>query len=239
MSTSQTVKISSGKILDYTIKKDGFKTIHGSKLINSNDTININMIADTETTYYFGQRIGGIATVVGQYNSNDGKKYMFALLDSTYYTKTAWATDLAYSDTGLPNYDESSPIYQNKESATYNTNYILNRFASSFKMEAFQHCRNAGNLTFNGQLYQFQLPNDYEVQQIYENRAKLYELDPTTSTNTPYNLANWNFNETYDLWSSNEWGSNSSWALNSDGLWNANSKLSDYGVVPILEIELS
>ena len=237
MSTSQTVKISSGKILDYTIKKDGFKTIHGSKLINSNDTINIDMIAETETTYYFGQRIGGIATVVGQYNSNDGKKYMFALLDSTYYTKTAWATDLAYSDTGLPNY-ESSPIYQNKESATYNTDYILNRYASNLKREAFQHCRNAGNLTFNGQLYQFQLPNAYEVQQIYENRAKLYELDPTTSTNTSYNLANWNFNGTYDLWSSNECTSYNSWRLDSNGSWGNYSKSAAYGVVPIIEIPL-
>lgn len=238
MSTSQTVKISSGKILDYTIKKDGFKTIHGSKLINSNDTINIDMIAETETTYYFGQRIGGIATVVGQYNSNNGKKYMFALLDSTYYTKTAWATDFAYSDTGLPNY-ESSPIYQNKESATYNTDYILNTYASSFKMEAFQHCRNAGNLTFNGQLYQFQLPNAYEVQQIYNNRAKLYELDPTTSTNTSYNLANWNFNESSYLWSSNEYNSNHSWNLDSDGSWDTNPKQVQYGVCPIIEIELS
>ena len=166
MSTSQTVKISSGKILDYTIKKDGFKTIHGSKLINSNDTINIDMIADTETTYYFGQRIGGIATVVGQYNSNDGKKYMFALLDSTYYTKTAWASGLYKIGVGLPDY-LSAPTSQNLESATYNTDYILNNYSGN--LEAFQYCRNAGNLTFNGQLYQFQLPNTYEVQQIFDN----------------------------------------------------------------------
>lgn len=236
MSTSQTVKISSGKILDYTIKKDGFKTIHGSKLINSNDTINIDMIADTETTYYFGQRIGGIATVVGQYNSNDGKKYMFALLDSTYYTKTALANGLYGTDTGLPNYS-SAPTSQNLESATYNTDYILNNYSGN--LEAFQHCRNAGNLTFNGQLYQFQLPNAYEVQQIYENRAKLYELDPTTSSNTSYNLANWNFNGSSYLWSSNEHGLNSSWELDSNGSWSNDAKRFISGVVPILEIELS
>ena len=236
MSTSQTVKISSGKILDYTIKKDGFKTIHGSKLINSNDTINIDMIADTETTYYFGQRIGGIATVVGQYNSNDGKKYMFALLDSTYYTKTAWASGLFGTDVGLPNYS-SAPTSQNLESATYNTDYILSNYSGN--LEAFQYCRNAGNLTFNGQLYQFQLPNAYEVQQIFDNRTKLYELDPTTSTNTSYNLANWNFNGTSYLWTSNEYDAYNSWELYSDGSWDYNSRNNTYGVVPILEIELS
>lgn len=236
MSTSQTVKISSGKILDYTIKKDGFKTIHGSKLINSNDTINIDMIAETETTYYFGQRIGGIATVVGEYNSNDGKKYMFAVLDSTYYTKTTWASGLFGTDTDLPNY-LSAPTSQNKESATYNTDYILNNYSGN--LEAFQHCRNAGNLTFNGQLYQFQLPNIDEVQRIYDNRAKLYELDPTTSSNTSYNLANWNFNGTSYLWTSNEYDSYNSWELDPNGSWDYNSKSNTYGVVPIIEIELS
>ena len=237
MSTSQTVKISSGKILDYTIKKDGFKTIHGSKLINSNDTINIDMIADTETTYYFGQRIGGIATVVGQYNSNDGKKYMFALLDSTYYTKTAWASGLFGTDVGLPNYS-SAPTSQNLESATYNTDYILSNYSGN--LEAFQYCRNAGNLTFNGQLYQFQLPNTYEVQQIFDNRAKLYELDPTTSSNTSYNLANWYFDGLSYLWSSNEYNSDNSWRLFSDSSWNHRGFKKDIGgVVPVLEIELS
>lgn len=238
MSTSKTVKISSGKILDYTIKKDGFKTIHGSKLINDDSTINIDMIADTETTYYFGQRIGGIATVVGNYSANDGKKYMFAVLDSTYYTKTAWASGLYGFDTGLPNYS-SAPTTSNKESATYNTDYLLNTYSSSVEMEAFKHCRNAGNLTFNGQLYQFQLPNAYEVQQIFNNRAALYELDPTTSSNTSYNLANWNFNGTSYLWSSNEYGSNGSWELNSNGSWDYYDKDGTFGVVPILEIELS
>ena len=237
MSTSQTVKISSGKILDYTIKKDGFKTIHGSKLINSNDTINIDMIADTETTYYFGQRIGGIATVVGQYNSNDGKKYMFALLDSTYYTKTAWASGLYRTDVGLPNYS-SAPTSQNLESATYNTDYILSNYSGN--LEAFQYCRNAGNLTFNGQLYQFQLPNTYEVQQIFDNRAKLYELDPTTSSNTSYNLANWNFNGTSYLWTSNEYNSSDPWRMFSYGSWDHRGYKKDTGgVVPIIEIELS
>lgn len=237
MSTSQTVKISSGKILDYTIKKDGFKTIHGSKLINSNDTINIDMIADTETTYYFGQRIGGIATVVGLFHdTKNNKKYMFAILDSTYYTKTAWTTGLYGTDTGLPNYS-SDPTRSYLESATYNTDYILNNYSGN--LEAFQHCRNAGNLTFNGQLYQFQLPNADEVQRIYDNRAKLYELDPTTSSNTSYNLANWNFNGSSYLWSSNEYNSDYSWELNSDGSWNGNTKNTTYGVVPVLEIELS
>ena len=236
MSTSQTVKISSGKILDYTIKKDGFKTIHGSKLINSNDTINIDMIADTETTYYFGQRIGGIATVVGEYNSNDGKKYMFALLDSTYYTQTTWASGLFGTDTGLPNYS-STPTSQNKESATYNTDYILNNYSGN--LEAFQHCRNAGNLTFNGQLYQFQLPNAYEVQQIFDNRTKLYELDPTTSTNTSYNLANWSFDRSPYFWSSNEFNSENVWALKSNGSWESAARnFGTFGVCPIIEIPL-
>ena len=192
------------------------------------------------STLKFGDRIDNKATVVGTYDSNDGKKYAFAVLDSTYYGKTAWSSGLNGTDTGLPNYSPEPNDEQNKESATYNTDYIINNYSDK-AIEAFTFVRNAGNLTFNGKKYKCQLPNAYELQQIYNNRAKLYELDPTASSNTAYNLKDWWFGDesVANVWSSNEFDSGTAWLMDLDGAWLAIDRSEISGVVPILEIELS
>ena len=185
----------------------------------------------------FGDRIDNKATVVGTYNSNDGKKYVYAVLDSSYYGDKSWSTDIFNDETntGLPDYT-SAPTSQNTESATYNTNYILTNYSDK-ATEAFTYCRSIEPLNFNGETYNCQLPNAYELQQIYNNRAKLYELDPTTSTNTSYNLAEWNF---LVAWSSNERNTDSSWCLGKGNSWeNSDFKDMQYTVIPIIEIELS
>ena len=185
----------------------------------------------------FGDRINNKATVVGTFDSNDGKKYVYAILDSSYYSDKSWSTDIFNDETntGLPDYT-SAPTSQNTESATYNTNYILTNYSDK-ATEAFTYCRSIEPLNFNGETYNCQLPNAYELQQIYNNRAKLYELDPTTSTNTSYNLAEWNF---FIAWSSNERNTDSSWCLGKDNSWeNSDTKDMQYTVIPILEIELS
>lgn len=184
----------------------------------------------------FGDRINNKATVVGTFDSNDGKKYVYAVLDSSYYGDKSWSTDIFNDETntGLPDYT-SAPTSQNTESATYNTNYILTNYSDK-ATEAFTYCRSIEPLNFNGKTYNCQLPNAYELQQIYNNRAKLYELDPTTSTNTSYNLAEWDF---FVAWSSNERNTDSSWCLGKGNYWeNSDFKDMQYTVIPIIEIPL-
>ena len=81
----------------------------------------------------FGDRIDNKATVVGTYDSNDGKTYVYAVLDAQYRgANIAWSTGLYDSDidTGLPNYESSASLNeQNHESATYNTDFIINNYS--------------------------------------------------------------------------------------------------------------
>ncbi len=186
----------------------------------------------------FGDRIDNKATIVGTFESNDGKKYAFAVLDSAYYGQHNWASGLNGTDTGLPNYATEDEVLVAKESATYNTDYILNNYSDK-ETEAFAYCRSIEPLNFNGKIYNCQLPNAYELKQIYNNSEKLYELDPTTSTNASYNLANWEFNGVSDVWSSNECNSDSSWELQSVGVPYNYTKNGPLGVIPIIEIPLS
>ena len=189
------------------------------------------------STLKFGDRIDNKATVVGTFESSDLGTVAFAVLDSSYYDDKSWSTDIFNDETntGLPDYT-SAPTSQNTESATYNTNYILTNYSDK-ATEAFTYCRSIEPLNFNGETYNCQLPNAYELQQIYNNRAKLYELDPTTSTNTSYNLAEWNF---LVAWSSNERNTDSSWCLGKGNSWeNSDFKDMQYTVIPIIEIELS
>ena len=188
----------------------------------------------------FGDRIDNKATVVGEYSSNDGKKYVFAVLDAQYRgVNIAWSTNLGINriDTGLPNYS-SVPTEQNKESATYNTNYILNNYSA---VEAFTFCRNIESLRFDDKQYNCQLPNCYELQQIYNKKSELDALDPTAEANSTKKLSNWGFGSQYAyVWSSNEHDSERSWLIDSSGLGKYSNKNNDtYGVVPVLEIELS
>lgn len=197
-------------------------------------------VPDTPATLKFWDRIDNKATVVGTYNSNDGKKYAFAVLDAQYRgADIAWSTELEEIDTSLPNYS-SSPTEQNKESATYNTDHIINNYTDK-AIEAFTFCRNAGNLIFNGKVYQFQLPNLYELQQIYNNRTDLEALDPTAGANTDKTLSNWSFGSINNyVWSSNENDIESAWGLDEygDGIYDYKSA-SEGGVCPIVEIEIS
>ena len=193
---------------------------------------------DIPTTLKFGDRIDNKATVVGTFESSDLGTVVVAVLDSTYYGQHNWASGLNVTDTGLPNYATEDEALAAKESATYNTDYILNNYSNK-ATEAFTYCRSIEPLNFNGKKYNCQLPNAYELKQIYNNSEKLYELDPTTSTNTSYNLANWDFNGLYDIWSSNECTSDSSWEIQPVGALDNYSKDGPFGVIPIIEIPLS
>lgn len=196
-------------------------------------------IPDTPTALKFGDRIDNKATVVGTFESNNGTKYAFAVLDAQYRgTKIAWSTGLYETDTGLPNYS-SAPTEQNHESATYNTDYILNNYSDK-ETEAFTHCRNIEPLNFNGKKYYGQLPNAYELQQIFNMKTELDALDPTAETNSTKKLSNWGFGSQYaGVWSCVEYNSYNSWILLSVGSWNLYTKNYACGVVPIIEIPIS
>lgn len=186
----------------------------------------------------FGDRIDNKATVVGTFESSDLGTLMYAVLDAQYRgANIAWASGLYGIDTGLPNYS-SAPTEQNKESATYNTDYIINNYSDK-AIEAFTYCRNIEPLNFNGKKYNCQLPNAYELQQIFNMKTELDELDSTAENNPPKTLSNWGIGSLYtSVWTSVERNPGYSWLLHSSGLWDTGGKNDVYGVVPIIEIPI-
>lgn len=187
------------------------------------------------STLKFGDRIDNKATVVGTYESSDLGKVVFALLDSSTYGISEWAYDLYGINTDLP--DDLSDSF----SATHNTNYIISTYGDKI-ISAFKHCRQITPLNFNNRVYKCQLPNLSELEQIFNNRSKLYQLDPTASSNESYNLRNWKFGSVSMAWSSNECYQNHGYAFSSNGYNSQLSKRGDNGlaaVLPIIEIKLS
>ncbi len=232
---------------DYLCFINGVGIKIGNKLIIKNNK-KIDVTPDTPTidpaTLKFGDRIDNKATVVGTYDSNDGKTYVYAVLDAQYRgANIAWSTGLYVSDidTGLPNYESSTPLSeQNHESATYNTDFIINNYSDK-KIEAFTFVRNVEPLTYNGKTYKCQLPNTYELLQIFNKKTELDALDPTAEANSTKKLSNWGFgsNSEYVL-TSNEFSKWDSWEMGPSGSYNNYSKGNgNRGVCPIIEIPIS
>ena len=227
---------------DYLCFINGVGIKIGNKLIIKNNK-KIDVTPDTPTidpsTLKFGDRIDNKATVVGTFKSSDLGTVVYAVLDAQYRgTKIAWANGLYGIDTGLPNYTSEENVLNATESATYNTDYILNNYSNK-ETEAFTHCRNIEPLNFNGKKYYGQLPNAYELLQIYNNRNALDTLDSTIEANEDKKLSNWEFASRYAcVRSSNEYNSNNSWTLSSDGSWSSRNKSTKVGVVPIIEIQV-
>lgn len=181
--SSKTVKVTNGKIVNYTITAPGYKTINGSQLITADTTINKNMIAETDPNgvYSLGDRIGGCASFVCYFNStnpetNVDQKYAVFVLDAKY--RSFYEDSIQLSVSGLPKYSSSTAALDAKESATYNTDFIIN---SSDNNTYFLAARNAATIFLGGVTYSSQFPNIYEMQQIYNNKTVLNSIDTTAS----------------------------------------------------------
>lgn len=189
----------------------------------------------------FGDRIDNKATVVGTFNSSDLGTVVYAVLDAQYRGANIYCSSGLYgTDTGLPNYSKKENALNAKESATYNTDYIINNYSDK-SIEAFTFVRNADNLTFNDKQYNCQLPNAYELQQIFNMKTELDALDPTAGANSTKKLSNWGFGSKHPVvWTSTECDSDDVWILDSDNAWSVSAKgvAPNYGVCPIIEIPL-
>lgn len=198
--SSKTVKITNGKIINYTISADGYKTINGSKLITNDDSININMIAETDPNgvYSLGDRIGGIASFAGYFNginpdTNINQTYAIFVLDAKYRGHTNWVSS-SYADpyiTGLPRYDTEVKAQAATDPATWTNDFLLqNASTAGGTIYAINFARNY-KITINGQIYSSQLPNANELSTIFDNRVALDTFDPTVSDYPNNSLTTW------------------------------------------------
>lgn len=193
--SSKTVKITNGKILNYKISAPNYKTIYGSQLITADGTITKNMIPEisAEGVYSLGDRIGDISSFVCYFNSTNpetlaDQKYAVFVLDAQYRTNNVTFGD-ANAASLLPQYSGSEALSA-KESATYNTDVFVNNFSSSQAVAVYT-ARTAALLSIGGVNYQSQLPNAFELQQIFNSKATLDDLDPTLTNNIGKDLTTW------------------------------------------------
>ena len=224
MSITKTVNVTKGKVIHYTIKKTGYKTVSGSKLITANADININMVSSSSSSgpYTFGDRIGGCATFYTYFDSINpdtqaSQKYAVFVLDAAYRRASVqWGP--SGTDTPLPNYSGSESALAAKESATYNTDVIFNNYTpSSSYFQAFYYARNPGGqsliINVDGTNYTPQLPTIYELNVMYPYRTQLDALDPTLADGTgEIHL----FVDYQRPWSSTESNSTSAWMFYTD-----------------------
>jgi len=224
MSTTKTVNVTTGKVLNYTIKKQGYKTISGSKFIDQDETININMIPESSqnNVYVFGDRIGGCATFYTYFDSinpdtNVAQKYAVFVLDA-YYRRATTKWSANGTDTPLPNYTSIENVLAAKESATYNTQLIFDTYSpTSSSYDAFYYARNPNGqallINVDGVNYAPQLPNIYELNVMYPYKDQLDALDPTLADGTGSIHLFVNYQRP---WSSNEYNGTSAWRFYTD-----------------------
>lgn len=231
---------------------DNSITLSNNEVYTRNNTLDKHVVLpnstsnpDTPTidpsTLKFGDRIDNKATVVGTFESNDLGKVVFAVLDAQYRgINVAWAS---YYTDALPKYSSSADALNAKESATYNTTVLSNASIDDFP--AANYARNRKNIEYEGKSYQCQLPNAYELQQIFNNKELLDSYDTTAESNSSKKLSNWGFENKNNnggrsdgVYSSSMYDMYGAYYLLSDGSW-GNSKTSTFAVIPIIEIPLS
>lgn len=207
---SKTCKVESGTEIEYEIKCVHYKTVKNSITLTEDTTLNIEMEESTIPTE-FGERIGGVATVIGVYTDYAGKEYVYALLDSNYRIEDYSSHGYIYSvPTNIRMYSNTTQILQNgvTPSAAEVTDLMVNFYeGTEYTYNPFstiryyqQHCT---PVVIDGKTYNLQLPNVYELSNILNNYSTLDSLDPTLISGSPwYSLTNILSSSYYYIWSS-------------------------------------
>lgn len=181
-----------------------------------------------------GDRLNNVATFVTYFTDSQNNKLAVFVLDAIY--RKLSGTSFSTSDTSLIKaYGSAQLALASKDSATYTTDKVfagVTPSASSYS--SFYYARNPSGTEFtttvNGKVYKSQLPNLYELNEIYTNKTALNAVDPTNTEST--NLADWNFDGSA---TSNAIGYGGGvWAIKkNEGIGNRGG---DKGVIPVLEI---
>ena len=158
------------------------------------------------------------------------------LLDAQYRSNSTQWCSSNNKVTNLPLYSNlaTSNVYEAKETATANTQLILDYCtASSYTSTACTHCRSK-SFTIGGTTYYGQLPNLIELDYLAKHYSEFDLLDASASTSTSTN-----FSLARSMWSSSQYDSRDSWYLYSNGgcaHYNSDGKTSNNFACPVLEI---
>lgn len=175
-----------------------------------------------------------IGTVCGFFTDANDMEYAVVCLDARYRNwNTQWCS-ANVEITNLPLYNnvKTSNIWGTKETATFNTQKILDYCSShSATSSACSHCRSQ-SFVIEGVTYNGQLPNVYEIVYINQYYNTIETMDTSASSQTSTN-----FSEARSFWGSNQSLSSSAWYIQTNGIMGRNTKTGEYVMTcPVLEI---
>lgn len=174
-----------------------------------------------------------IGTYIMDFTDANNNTYKVIILDAQYRAKSkAWGAG-NNAITNLPLYGAltTSNIWEAKETATFNTQAIVNYCnANSVVSAAVSHCRSL-SFVINETTYYGQLPNMNELYEVGRFYNTIESMDPTSSTNTDLNFA-----ASRTIWSSSQLTGNGAWALYNNCATNSKFKADSTYVCPVLEI---
>lgn len=179
-------------------------------------------------------------TEIGTHYMNfvDGSNnvYKVILLDAQYRNAdTEWAsipTGTAVTDLPLYSNLQSSNVWEAKETATYNTQKILDFCAANnYNSTSCSHCRSK-SFTIGGVTYYGQLPNMIELIYVALRYGSFDALDSSAASYPAKNFSN-----PHPFWSSNQQDTINGWILNGNGhIEQFDRDTSQFFTSPVLEI---
>lgn len=171
-----------------------------------------------------------IGTVAGFFTDANNIEYAVICLDAQYRPNTMGWCSNSDEILGLASLYNAETLYANKDTATSNTQKILDYCtAGGYTSGACSHCRNQ-SFTIDGTTYYGQLPNLQELMTLLYNYSAIDSADTSTGTTLLSMLGS-----SYSIWSSSQDGSNA-WLARPNGTISSSNKTANNNVVPILEI---
>lgn len=175
-----------------------------------------------------------IGTVSGFFTDANDNEYAVVCLDAKdRLAGGQWCSDNTTAVTDLPLYNNqlTSWWYHATETATFNTQKILDFCtANNYTSSACTHCRSK-SYVIGGTTYYGQLPNERELFDIVDNIVAINNKDTTAS-----DYSSTNFSTTRTIWSSNQYSAKNCWGADNLGRMFYTDKTSSYFTCPVLEI---
>ena len=175
-----------------------------------------------------------IGTWYMNFADGSGNEYKVVCLDAQYRnSSTQWCSNKS-TTTNMPTYNNnvSKWWYDAKETATQNTQLILDYCsAGGYTSSSCSHCRSQ-SFAIGGVTYYGQLPNIREVFDMWRHRAQINQMDTSASSHSSTN-----FSSACSIWSSNQ-SSGFGWLLSNLGYVNTGTKTNKDLACPVLELPM-
>lgn len=190
-----------------------------------------------------GDRLDNKASFIGYFNSVNpntqaSQRYAVFALDAVYRSLTVKFCGYGSSGNFTPSYSSAANARGAKESATYNTDYMLTNNSNLEYLQGYTSARQATTVSYNGVTYNAQTPNFAEIELIKNSYTTLDTKDPTIIDNPTKTL---DAMLTAGIWSSTlNYGSYlSSFYTKKTSNNYARATNNYYGIVPVIEIPVA